>query len=524
MDRTLKRVALAFPPLASPTYVPLGLASLAAVVQRDPSCRLTLHDLNLDAHLARGPGRDGDLVAFLRGERGDFYDEPQYDAHRASWQTLTAALEGTLAGAARYATLGEAEPGLVELLEGQCAALLADDPELVGLSVLFPSQLLPALALARLLKQRGGARVVLGGATMSAVHADEILICCPQVDGVVCGEGEEAMMQLCAGGWEQVPGLLYRADGRSLRRNRQGRTESLRALPAPDFSALPLASYLNPAPVLPVLFSRGCRWRRCRFCAHNVSFAGYRRKPIAAFVDELELHEARHGARHFYLADQYLEAADLDGLAGELARRDLALAFHAMGRPDAAHTPELLERAAAGGCRWISWGVESGSQRLLDLARKGIDLGEARRVLRDAQRAKISNLVMLIFGLPTSTDEDLQQTLRLIEEIYPLVDALTASSFVLFSGTHFGRNASRYGLQTLGAQELLRAGDRSLRSHRLRFMQRDSAGGLAPPRGPLEVAAWEERRRWLGPLPIFDRLGAEHYLLHADRRARREVS
>jgi len=169
--------------------------------------------------------------------------------------------------------------------------------------------------------------------------------------------------------------------------------------------------------VLPVLFSRGCRWRKCRFCAHNASFAGYRRKEAHAFVDELEGYQRKHGADHFYLADQYVEAADLDRVADEILRRRLKVFFHVMGKPTKDYTSQGLDKLFRAGCRWICWGVESGSQRLVDLINKGTRVQDMEELLRDAADAGISNLAMMIFGLPTSTDLDFRQTVRFLEGV-----------------------------------------------------------------------------------------------------------
>ena len=135
----------------------------------------------------------------------------------------------------------------------------------------------------------------------------------------------------------------------------------LETLGAPDFEVFDLARYPNPTPVLPIVMSRDCSWRRCRFCAHNFSFGGYRIKPISQVVDELESLISRHGASHFYFADQYISAATLEKLSDEILQRNLSVRFHLMGRPTRDHTPKRLTKAADAGCRWISWGIETGN-------------------------------------------------------------------------------------------------------------------------------------------------------------------
>ncbi len=521
------RATLAFVPPANPTYVPLGLASLAPFVRgQAPGCALDVVDLNIEAWhlLAQQSDAGRALLSFMVGRSGDsFFDPAQYIVQRAAWSELAGRLARLGRLARRYVETGEEDPELGWLLGRLVDRLLRSDPELVGLSVVFPDQVAPALALARRLRAEAGGgagrssgpRIVLGGAMMTALQVDQLLQACDYVDAVLPGEGEHGAARLCAGDrLDSVPGLIYR-DGATLRVNPAAAVTSLRFLPAADFSDLPLSRYLNPTPVLPVLFSRGCRWRRCRFCAHSFSFSRYRHKAHAAFVDELQGYVERHGARHFYLADQYIEARDLEGLALELEGRGLQVAFHAMGRPTADFTPELLVNLRRGGCRWISWGVESGSPRLLELMDKGIDLVTVERVLIDAAGAGISNLVMLIFGMPTSTEQDLALTLRLVEAIHPSADALTASSFVLFAGTPFAAQPKRYGIAVGEPQTVLApAGRVAVHSHRLAYQVVEAGGALTQPRGPAEVQDWQRRAAWLPALPFVDGLCAEHYLLY----------
>jgi radical SAM superfamily enzyme YgiQ (UPF0313 family) len=323
-----------------------------------------------------------------------------------------------------------------------------------------------------------------------------------------------------------VPGLLVRGgigpDGEAgILRHPAAEPLALDRLPPADYSDLDLTRYLVPEPVLPAVSSRGCRWRRWRCCAHNFSFGAYRQKAAEAFVDELEHQLRRWGARHFYFADQYIDAADLGRIAAELLRRDLRLHFHVMGRPTRDYDDALLSDLSRAGCRWISWGVETGSQRLLDIAGKGTDAAETRRVLERTARAGISSLPMMLFGLPTSRDEDLEQTFDLLESCYEHIETMTASSFVLYDGTPFGNRPEHYGMEVVGREVLVSPNGRPVHSNRLHYKEKAEDGSLRPARGSLEVARWEQRRRWLGDASLLDDIWAEHYLLLVARRHER---
>ena len=519
------RVLLAFPPPASATYVPIGIASVAAFLRRElPDAEVQLLDLNVAAwERLIGASPDGpSLVSFWRGKQGRFFDRGEYAAFQRRWHELAREMASLGDQACRFAgrEVDTPEPALQSLLDEQVQLIVGSDPDVLGLSLLYPEQVGFAVALARRLRQLAGPslRVIAGGAALTALQFTDLLRLCPELEVLLLGEGEPGIRDWLAGSRpDEIAGLVYRDQEGRVHTTRRRAAPVLDELPPPDYSGLCLDRYFNPVPVLPALYSRGCAWRRCRFCAHNASLGRHRRKRVSKFVDELAALQTTLGVRHIYLADQNVEAPALDELAREILSRGLRIAFHAMARPTPDFTEELLGRAAAAGCRWISWGVESGSQHLLDLCRKGTGAETVPAVIRAAHAVGISNLAMLVFGLPGSGDEDLAQTLQLLETCFPYLDAVTASSFVLFDNTPFGRRPRDHGLLALDQQHLFGEGDRAVRSLRRRHRELDRDGGSRPPRGSLEIAAWQQRRRWLGEL-AFDHLGVEHYLLYADQR------
>jgi radical SAM superfamily enzyme YgiQ (UPF0313 family) len=517
------RVVLVFPPRASATYMPLGIASLASYIESNvPGSLVRLMDLNLAAWIQAADqdvqGRD--LIHFVRGHQGMFTNPGQTLYHKSIWDRLRQKITALGRQAEIFLASGELSLALKTMLDSQVRSILAHDPELVGISVLFPEQVPFASALARVLKQAieetavPGCPIVMGGAMMSALSVPDLMTAVPEIDGVVCGEGEEAAADLCARtAWPDIPGLIFR-QGDTVQTNPGSRTISLKQVPAPDFSKLPIPDYFNPVPVLPVLFSRGCAWRKCRFCAHNFSFGGYRRKPVAAFVSELERYHRTLGVTHFYSADEYILPKDMDAICEEILARRLSIFFHILGKPTADCTPGRLALWSAAGCKWIGWGIESGSQRLLDLINKGTCVTDIQRVIKDSAAAGISNLGLMIFGLPTSTDADMDQTLAFLSDVYEDLAGLTASAFVLFDKTHFARNAGRYGLKIDGPVDLFHSSHTAVKSGRLKFREQAEDGSYRAPKGAVEVARWQQYRRWLGEVTLKEQLPPEHVLIH----------
>ncbi|MBN2594180.1 MAG: radical SAM protein [Sedimentisphaerales bacterium] len=520
------RSVLVFSPFASPTYTPLGIATLSSFIKATyPQCHLNAVDLNIatwnwliDRKKEYQPFRD-----FVQGKQKDFFDETQYRTYQPVWKQLMETNDGYIRMARLYLEQNILDDELQKLLEFYASLVLANDPELIGFSIMYPRQVLLSLAIAKFLNSalsmpgRNRPMIVMDGATISALNGQEILNACPFVDAVFEGEGEAGLGMLCTGrSFCNIPGLSYRGTAGILT-NRKTDTISLNKVPLPDFSELNLSSYFNPEPVVPLIFSRGCKWRKCRFCAHNFSYSGYRSRNASQFVEHLQKLNRQLGVRHFYLADQYVDATDMEVLAEEILNQGLKIYFHIMGRPTADYTPEVLQKLFAAGCRWISWGIESGSQRLLDISLKGTSAQTIRRIIKDSHQAGISNLLMMIFGLPTGTDEDFDATMDLLDDLVDSTDAMTASSFQLFDRTAFAAQAKTFSLEITGREILFSSEHGTVHSNRLFYREKDKDGTTRPPRGPLELNRLERRRLWSRQDSIFQYLTCEHYLLYASR-------
>jgi len=524
------RAVLAFAPCVNPTYIPLGIASLSAYVKAvNPECDLRIIDLNI-ATWNRLIDRKEEYVVFrdfMQGRQKGFFDETQYRTHQATLKELVEIHDSYIQWARLYLEQNTLIDEFQRLLDYHSGLMMANDPEFIGFSVMYPSQILISLALAKFIHTTASGsagfkrrqRIVMGGAMISALQSEEILKACPFVDAVFDGEGEAGLQMLCAGqNFSEIPGLVYRGTA-GVMRNRKPNTLSLARLPLPAFTELNFSSYLNPEPVIPVIFSRGCKWRKCRFCAHNFSYSGYRRRNTAEFVDYLSGLSQRAGVRHFYFADQYVEATDMKILAEEILNRGLNIYFQIMGRPTDTFSPEILKTLFQAGCRWISWGVESGSQRLLDVCQKGTSAEAIRKVIRASCQAGISNLLMLIFGLPTSREEDFNATMELLDDLGDSTDAVTNSCFQLFDKTIFANQSEMFGLKITGREMLFDCEHDSVHSLRLFYQEKADDGTARPPQGPLELARWEHRRHWTSPRSIMEDLCCEHYLLYAAHRS-----
>jgi hypothetical protein len=334
-------------------------------------------------------------------------------------------------------------------------AALTPAPELVGVSVGYRQQALPAVALAAALRGAlPGVPVLAGGGLVSqwleGPGPVERLLAV--FDGLVAGDGAPAIRAWLADGGPTpaAPGLVWRAaPGAPERRNPRPRHDASALAAAPRFDGLPLDRYLAPAPILAVPSSRGCYWRRCAFCPESLAAAeGFAALPGDLLLERLSALGARHGARYVHLADSAVAPRTLRGLAtagSSGALPDPLPRWYGFARFEPLLLdPDVCRGLRAAGCHALQLGLESGSQRLLDLIGKGIRLEDAARILHNLHDAGIVTVVYVLVGLPTETLADAEQTRAFLRAHADAIDHLHASVMNLPIGAPLDRARERY--------------------------------------------------------------------------------
>ncbi|MFA6093130.1 MAG: radical SAM protein [Elusimicrobiota bacterium] len=300
-------------------------------------------------------------------------------------------------------------------------------PDVVGFSVLTCNGA-AAYELGRWIKQALPGTLVVFGNVHASVYARPYLEneCC---DVVVHGDGEHPFLRLVESArdrraWAQIPGISYRGPS----------GEVVCASPEPylvsDLSVLPrpardlvdrghyhLDAISNQLYVgkdgeraMTLSTSRGCG-QRCRFCVVNQR---PRFNPADRVVDELESLEKEHGAAYALFIDPSCMSnqARMFAVCEEIRRRRLSIRWGCDARVGCV-TPELVRAMEAANCFDLSFGAESGVQRLLDNVEKGITLSQIARsiaMVKEHSGIRVAGLFML--GLPGETPQDSLETMR----------------------------------------------------------------------------------------------------------------
>ena len=323
-------------------------------------------------------------------------------------------------------------------------------PVIVGISShteTYPN----ALKIARRIKSVDeDVKIVMGGPHPTVLP--EQVLKEESVDFVVVGEGERTMVKLARyilegeGGLENIEGLGYK-DGGELRINERGKPLDPDKLPYPARELFPLEFYRDK---WTVLTSRGGCPFKCPFCAVSAIWGGSKRaRDPKKIMDEVEVLIRKYGANYIYFVDDtftlYREwVYSLLDLLNEL---DYSLKWGCSTRVDLVDK-ELLRNMAAAGCSAIQYGVESGSQRILDSV-KGIKKEQVLEAVKAAKDSGMDVVCSFMIPFPEDTKETLRETKEFMKKLRRLGSRVLLSYTAPFPGTYLYEHAEELGIKIL---------------------------------------------------------------------------
>ncbi len=345
--------------------------------------------------------------------------------------------------------------------------IAAFQPDLIGLSYNYESQLYPGLALTAEIRSALKVPMVCGGSFFSllcdAVQDGSGTGCAgnKQEEGLrrllqpfgIYGEGEEPLLALCRclekkeqpGGLPRL--LYYDRKGEVLKINRQAKTMEPAKLPLLDLKGLPVGKkYLTPLVFAPLMSSRGCYWNKCAFCALAETIGSkWRPLPPERIIRNIRLYREDYGIDFIVFADEAMAPATLRFLAERILQEGINIRFGTMMRFEKG-LPDSIGLAAQAGCRFLSLGFESGCRRIVSAMRKGYSRETAQLTLDKCAENGIAVELHVMFGFPSETREEAQETIAFLERNHDKIAVISANPWVLAKGSHIDRHLEQYGI------------------------------------------------------------------------------
>jgi radical SAM superfamily enzyme YgiQ (UPF0313 family) len=316
------------------------------------------------------------------------------------------------------------------------AYLRAQNPAVVGVSM-FTFNRKRSYELLTWAREACPDAILLAGGPHPTHLAEEVFEDCPALDAIVQGEGEAVLLGIAerlrtAPGsdlWKRTPGLILR-DGRTLP---QPPLEDLDAIgiPAEHLEA----DFLNDVGQLAYLStSRGCP-ATCNFC-NTPEFWGtsIRFRSAPSVLREMRLLREKHGLTYFSFRDDTF-TANRDRvltLMKGIQESGLHPLWNCQSRVNLVDEDRLVAMKRAG-CEFMQFGVEHGSERVLQLLDKGTNLRHARRALGLVRKVGMNLGIYLITGIPGETWADVEETTAFIRDTRP--QDCQISPLALYPGT-----------------------------------------------------------------------------------------
>jgi anaerobic magnesium-protoporphyrin IX monomethyl ester cyclase len=301
-------------------------------------------------------------------------------------------------------------------VDAMWAELSAFRPDAVGItsttmSFMVARQLVPEA------KRRLNCLVLMGGPHTGALPRSTLLGT-PGLDAVIRGEGEIPMLALAAEfdasgkvDFNAIPGAAFLEDGVYKETPLPELLPDLDILPYPARDLLDMRPYercknlYSKEKMATLISSRGCP-SQCNFCA-NPQGMGRRFRPRRPehVVEEMEHLIEKYGVRHFYIVD---DCFSIDGnraaeICDLMIKRGLRATWQAAGRVNTLLNDSLIEKMKQAGCVEVLLGIETGSERLLNIMRKGTSLAMAKECCAKLHKHGISCYNSFILGAEGET-------------------------------------------------------------------------------------------------------------------------
>ena len=249
----------------------------------------------------------------------------------------------------------------------------------------------------------------------------------PGVDYLVLGEGEKPLKGLLdninsLNNLRQVKGVVFKDNNKIVNTGRAELNQDLDSLPFPARRLTPYQKYSSVlskvSPVTTMFTSRGCPYK-CLFCDRPHLGKFFRARSAKNVVDEMEECQ-KMGIKEILIYDDTftVKRQRVIDICLEIQKRNLKIDWDVRARVDTVDK-ELLEIMKDSGCQRIHYGVEAGTQKILNVLRKGITLEQVEKAFKLSRKIGLETLAYFMIGSPTETKEDILETIKFAKKINP---------------------------------------------------------------------------------------------------------
>ncbi|MGB0886681.1 MAG: B12-binding domain-containing radical SAM protein [Vicingaceae bacterium] len=250
-------------------------------------------------------------------------------------------------------------------------------------------------------------------------------------DFLVIGEGEETFLEFSqqffgAQNYHQITGLIFKdIKGEIVKNVARTKIKDVDNLSFPNRKKINLTPYLDTwkkhhgKSTLNISTQRGCPYT-CQWCSTAVYGQSYRRRSPKLVVDEIEHLIATYNPDALWFVDDVFTVSHkwITAFTEEMQKRNIHIPFECITRAERL-SENILQQLKLAGCFRIWIGAESGSQRIIDLMKRQVDINKVRDMMQLTQKYDIEAGTFIMVGYPTETKEDIDLTIDYLKAANP---------------------------------------------------------------------------------------------------------
>ncbi len=334
------------------------------------------------------------------------------------------------------------------------------NPRIIGITCYTP-EFNDVVELAKRIKEKKNEiKIIVGGIHPTLRPMDFFFEDSP-FDFVVVGEGEITLYELTSTilkgnkTYENIKGIAYFDKDEYFQTEPRPLIYDLDDIPFPAYEKVDMKYYTAPNPYavrglflssFHILVGRGCL-SQCTFCVNAEMRKilspekSLRCRSAKNVVDEMEFLRKRYKIDSlFFVDDNFTSRRDLVfDICKELIKRKVNLVWSCSARINNL-SDELLKKMKTAGCVQVDLGIESGSDAVLKRLKKGITVKQIKNVVKICNKIGIRTFANILINVPGETEDEIKDTLELLNEIKPTVTSFNI--FIPYLGTEIYKNSN----------------------------------------------------------------------------------
>lgn len=249
-------------------------------------------------------------------------------------------------------------------------------------------------------------------------------------DFLVIGEGEETTFELYNAiinnqNFNTINGIAFLENEKVIQTEARTKFKELDELPLPNREAINMQMYLDTwknnhgQSSMTISTQRGCPYT-CKWCSTAVYGQSYRRRPAEQVAAEMKMLKENYNPDVIWFVDDVFTVSHkwLLGFREEVLKQDAIIPFECITRAERLND-EILALLKEIGCFRIWIGAESGSQKVIDLMDRRVDVNVVKEAIQKTNQLGIETGTFIMLGYPGETEEDILETINYLKDANP---------------------------------------------------------------------------------------------------------